>query len=737
MNKVININFQGRILPIEEQAYEILKQYIQSLRVYFANEEGRDEIINDIECRVAELCDDRLKKGEVCINEDSINLIITSIGRPADFEAQDGFEQTTSASSNSSSASSSSTHDANSSNAFESSTPKRLYRDEQNKVLGGVCSGIANYFGLDPLLVRVLWIFLVGINLLGYLILWIAVPSSSVKEVGGVRKRLFRDIDNKLIGGVCSGLSKYFGIRVGIARLLFLIPFIRFIINFKHLHLWQFWDSPDFPSFLDFTFSPGAVFVYIVLWLVLPEAKTSADKLEMVGEKVDLNSIKNTIQNDMEGFSKRAQSWGSEFYNKRNERRAERSQKSEEGGSENQNREPQTQVTNAHNKGCLYFVGRIITIAVKVFVYFILGVVGFGILVSLFGLGLASTSLLPLKGFLIEDGLQTAALIGTILFFIWVPVIGIVTAVIRKIAGFKKSNKWVRASFISLWVLGWICLFYFFSSLGSSFSKHNIPVEEPVVLTNAKVDFLEVSTFSKMKYYDEQFFNITPFSSYNNEDTIFIRNLKVRIVQSKTDSFEVNVVKLSKGNSIQEANQFANAINFNVSQTDSLLNLDKGIAITKKNKFRNQHVIMTIAVPVGKRIKISNKNWQQVNIKVNRSSIRTETINGIRDGWYDEWNEPWDNASYPFEIGAEYKMTEKGLELLKPSKEEPLKGDSQIKNNQENPLRDLKEEREQLEQNKDKDKGNIGLNTNGAKEVLVKKTIHFFDLHWVLDRFTY
>jgi hypothetical protein len=152
---------------------------------------------------------------------------------------------------------------------------------------------------------------------------------------------------------------------------------------------------------------------------------------------------------------------------------------------------------------------------------------------------------------------------------------------------------------------------------------------------------------------------------------------------------------------------------------------------------------MTIAVPVGKRIKISNKNWQQVNIQVNRTSIHTETINGIRDGWYDEWNEPWDGASYPFEIGAEYKMTSNGLELLNPAKDEPLKADHQIKNNQDNPLKDLKEEREQLEKNneqqneKSKDKGNIGLNTHGAKEVLVKKTIHFFDLHWVLDRFTY
>jgi phage shock protein PspC (stress-responsive transcriptional regulator) len=198
MNKVININFQGRILPIEELAYEMLKQYIESLRTYFANEEGRDEIINDIECRIAELCEDRLKKGTVCIAAQDMNLIITSIGRPADFEAQDGFEQTTSSTTNATNDSrQQSANDANSSN--EGTRQKRLYRDEQNKVLGGVCSGIARYFNIDPLVVRILWIFLIGINILGYLILWIAVPSSSVKEVGGTRKRLFRDLEYGLL----------------------------------------------------------------------------------------------------------------------------------------------------------------------------------------------------------------------------------------------------------------------------------------------------------------------------------------------------------------------------------------------------------------------------------------------------------------------------------------------------------------------------------------------------------
>ncbi len=730
MNKVININFQGRILPIEEQAYEILKQYIDSLRAYFANEEGRDEIINDIECRVAELCEDRLKKGAICIDEAGINLIIESIGRPADFEAQDGFEQTN--------ATHAQTYDTSKSKTWESTTQKRLYRDEQNKVLGGVCSGIANYFNIDPLIVRILWIFLIGLNIIGYVILWIAVPSSSVKEVGGVRKRLFRDIDNKIIGGVCAGLAKYFGLRVGIVRLLFLIPFIRFIFNFNHLHLWQFWDSPDFPNFLDITFSPGAIFVYIVLWLVLPEAKTSADKLEMVGEKVDLNSIKNTIQNDMEGFSKRAQSWGRDFYKKQ-------SANNEQNSSPNV--ADQNNITPENNKGCFHFVGRIISISLKVFVYFILGIVGISLLAALFGMGVAGTSLLPLKGFILEDGLQTFAVFGAIIFFIWVPIIGIVTAVIRKIAGYKKSNNWVRTSFISLWVLGWVCLFYFFSSLGNSFSKHNIPVEEIIQLKNAKVDYLEITATPKMKYYEDKWFDITPFSNYSDEDTLFVRNMRVRIVQSKTDSFQITYVKLSNGKTVKEANAKANKINFSVTQMDSLLYLDKGIAISKQNKFRNQHIIMTIAVPIGKRIKISNHTFRQFNLKVNRSSIQTETLNGFSDGWYDEWNEPWDNESYSFDKGVVYKMTAAGLEKVKRDDDEMENGATDSPDEMDQKLKKLKQERLELEQNIEKNKaskpaevpmdkkiktGNV-TDINNANKIASKLT----DMHWVLDRFSY
>jgi phage shock protein PspC (stress-responsive transcriptional regulator) len=774
MNKVININFQGRILPIEEQAYEILKQYIESLRVYFANEEGRDEIINDIECRIAELCEDRLKKGTVCIAANDIDLIITSIGRPADFEAQDGFEQSTAATAHNSNDgrqqnAQQNTNGNNNSNFYrEGNRPKRLYRDEQNKVLGGVCSGIANYFVIEPWIVRILWIFLIGVNILAYLILWIAVPSTSVKEVGGVRKRLFRDIDKKIIGGVAAGLSKYFGIQVWIVRILFLIPFIRFVANFRHMHLFQFWDAPDFPNFLDITFSPGAVFIYIVLWLVLPEAKTSADKLEMVGEKVDLNSIKNTIQNDMEGFSKRAQSWGSDLYNRNkgtnnsNESNETNNEGTATTHNEEANKSSENNRSSEKRKGLLYYIGRIITLCIKGFVYFILAIVGISLLAALFGIGVAATALLPLKNFILDDGAQTWSVIGAILLFVWVPIIGIVTAVIRKIAGLKKANVWVRSSFWALWIVGWVMLFYFGSSLGNSFSRHNAPVEQSIALTNPKIDYLEITAAPKMKYYENHWYQFEDFQGFSDEDTVYVRNLRIRIVQSLNDSFQVKIVKLSNGKTVQNANELANKINFELTQQDSMLYLDKGIGINKIDKFRNQHIIMTIAVPIGKRIKITNKGWSQTNININGRGIRTGTIDRITndENWYDEWNEPWDNESYQFEKGVEYKMTKTGLESVSPmdanNRSDDIKKMDDENLDKEIQLQKLKEEREAIkndikklkeeELQKDKikvvkvnefKKDNIGGSNIEKMNKIGKTAGKLSDLQWVLDRFTH
>jgi phage shock protein PspC (stress-responsive transcriptional regulator) len=677
MKKVININFQGRILPIEEASYETLKQYIESLRQYFDAEEGRDEIINDIECRIAELCDDRLKKGAVCITEDDMRLIIESIGRPADFEAQDGFEATTSANASNAKQEQFSDNDEN---------PKRLYRDEQNKVIGGVCAGIANYLKLDPLLVRVLWILLFGISFFAYVLLWIAVPNTSTKEIGGVRKRLFRDIDTKMIGGVCAGLSKYFGVRVGIIRLLFLLPTLLLVFNWNHFHLFQFWEFDDFPNFIELTFSPSAVFVYIVLWLVLPEAKTTADKLEMRGEKVDINSIKNTIQTDMEGFGKRAQTWGSTIYNKAKTNDAQSAQT-----ASNSVPEP------AQRGGCLHFAGRTITILFKAFVYFVLGIITISILAALFGVGIVTTGLLPLRRFILEDGAHNWYAYAIIVFFIWVPVIGIVTAIIRKIAGIKKANVWVRGGFWSLWALSWIFIPLFFATLTKSFSKQNDPQEQTFSLPNAKVNYLEVSAQPKLKYYNHTWLKIEPFT-FLDQDTVYVRNLRIRIVKAAADSFEVKYVRISNGKTLQEAERLASLINFDLQQKDSTLFLDKGIAINKTDKFRNQHVIMTLAVPIGKRFKITNKGWAQVNVRVNKKGWRSETNAGfiINDGFDgDDWERELDTEAFDYDHDVEYIMTPTGLERVDGVK--TSNDDNEDPEQLKSRLQELKREKEKIE----------------------------------------
>ena len=170
MKKVININFQGRVIPIEETAYDMLKQYVDSLRRFFATEEGKDEIINDIEGRIAELFGESLKKGSTCITDEEVTNVINSMGRPEDFEAEENNVK-------SQLVDESFKQDRQKTYDSGATGTKRLYRDENHKILGGVCSGIGNYFGIDPVIVRILFVLFFGVTFFAYLILWIVFPS--------------------------------------------------------------------------------------------------------------------------------------------------------------------------------------------------------------------------------------------------------------------------------------------------------------------------------------------------------------------------------------------------------------------------------------------------------------------------------------------------------------------------------------------------------------------------------
>ncbi|HVF81768.1 MAG TPA: PspC domain-containing protein, partial [Flavisolibacter sp.] len=181
MKKIININLYGRVIPIEDAAYDSLQRYIESLRRYFAKEEGRDEIINDIESRISELMNDKIKKGAPCITEADIAEIITAMGRVEDFEAADSNEGVGAAESNAKAGG------TGPDNTFRQGTKGRftgrLYRDVDDKILGGVCGGIAAYVNVDPSIVRIVFAIITfggfGFGFLLYLLLWIILPARS------------------------------------------------------------------------------------------------------------------------------------------------------------------------------------------------------------------------------------------------------------------------------------------------------------------------------------------------------------------------------------------------------------------------------------------------------------------------------------------------------------------------------------------------------------------------------
>lgn len=557
MKQVININFHGRIIPIETTAYDILKSYTESLHKHFANEEGKEEIINDIESRIGELFQERINQGVVCITDSDVEAVIKSIGRPEEFDGEPA----------ASTEPSSSTHSTTKS--------KRLFRDENNKVIGGVCSGLANYFGIDVVVVRIIFVVSVisfGFGFLPYLILWIAAPSSASTEIGGTRKKLYRDDDDKIIGGVCSGLGHYFGINPWIARVLFLVPFFSNFID---------WDRISH-------FTPFGFIAYIICWIAIPLAKTTSEKLEMKGEKVDMNSIKSTVMSEMKGVENRLKEFGKEAESVAKEKSADMAKEVKQGWNKSTG-----------------IIGKILVTLVKVFVYFILAIIILVLFAVLFSISIASFAVFPLKGFVLNEGWQTVFAWGTLLFFIITPLIWVVTAVIRWLVKAKSHNRLIPLSFFTLWVVGWFCFGALIASLAKEFRTTNDTEEQELVLSNPTVDKLELNTFPLDNKIDiSKGIQINDLE-YLSADTLYISNISVQILKSPNDSFRVTTIKKVNGNNRNNANTSAEKIHFNLAQSDSILTMDGGIPITRDNKFRNQRVIVTVYVPEGKRIKIA------------------------------------------------------------------------------------------------------------------------------------
>ncbi len=166
MNKIVNINLGGYPFTIDEDAYDRLRTYLQSIHKHFRQTEGYEEITTDIEARLAELLRDRLGNRPI-VNLKDVEEVTAKMGMPEEFAAETGDGATA---------------ETKKSAAGNYKTGKRLYRNSDEEVIGGVCSGIAAYFGIaDPVWVRLLFVLLAisgGFGVPIYLILWAILPKA-------------------------------------------------------------------------------------------------------------------------------------------------------------------------------------------------------------------------------------------------------------------------------------------------------------------------------------------------------------------------------------------------------------------------------------------------------------------------------------------------------------------------------------------------------------------------------
>lgn len=196
MKKTLTVNLNGRVFNIDEDAYNLLDNYIRNLRIYFRKEEGFSEIIADFEGRIEELFSEHIRSGYEVISIDQVESVIQKVGKPEDFG--------------------------------EMNTSSEIFEEKKEQ----------------------------------------EAPKQSFPGEKKTRKRLYRNIDNKLVGGVFSGIAAYFGWDETPVRLAGLI----FLIVLTPAYGWGIW-------------------LYLILWIIIPPARTAQQKLEMRGEEVSIENI--------------------------------------------------------------------------------------------------------------------------------------------------------------------------------------------------------------------------------------------------------------------------------------------------------------------------------------------------------------------------------------------------------------------------------------------------------------
>lgn len=511
MNKTVSVNLGGWFFHIEEDAYQKLHQYLGALNRHFAGEEGAKEIVEDIEGRIAEMFQETLNKHkrQVILPADVDNMIAV-MGHPDEFDGGVAQENPK----------------GNSGNTDDTKQPPQ----------SGNTAG--------------------------------ANPQSDEKY-----RRLYRNPDEKVLGGVCSGISAYFGIKDPIwVRLAFLAAF--------------------------FLFGWG-VLLYIILWGIVPEASTAAQKLAMKGEPINVSNLEKTIREGLEGLKAQVEDFS----------------KSENGKKTRFFFEQATTEAQKALPKVLWIAFKVMKVAVAVVGLILL----FSLVVSLLGLivGLFATFKFLLT-FIFTNPIPVVLGIASLILLIGIPIVALTYWFIRKIFKMNTDNdKWGTGAAV-IWT---VSLFAFIALSGRTYSnefsqraslQQVIPITQPTGNTLVIDDLPDTHLQNVRNNNQNHAQMMLPFGNWGKtvfdfqNNALFFEDVKLDVEASNDDRFHlVKTLSAISGNP-KSAENLAQHIEYVFEQDDSTLFFNPFFSAPAGDKWRNQQVKLTLKVPKGKSVFFAN-----------------------------------------------------------------------------------------------------------------------------------
>jgi phage shock protein PspC (stress-responsive transcriptional regulator) len=478
MNKTININLGGTFFHIDENAFNHLKSYLEAVRATLSPEDSVSEIMDDIEARIAELFNESLSNKDQVITLDRVKEVIEIMGQPEAFDPNsDESEQ------------------GGQSGHNERKTPKQLFRDEENKYLGGVASGLGHYLGIDCLWIRLIWLLL-------------------------------------------------------------------------------------------FFFSSGTFFmIYVLFWILVPAAKSTSDKLKMKGEPINISNIEKRVKEGYDKFSDNVKSVDYDKYGNQVKRGSNRV----------------VELIGNLLKGALTVLAKLLGVLMLLFSITTLLGLAFG----LFSAGSlefwGQADLIQYYQAVSVAQIPFWALLTIVFMAVGIPFIVLFIVGLKLLIPNLKSMGWTPKILIfALWIASILALI-FFGAKHASFSSVTGQFQREIPLPISKNDSITLTMNQRLLSgrSSERDDDFKIKMDTENNPIIVTNNVRLIVRSTQKEEGFIKIDSYADGASLDEAQDKAMQINYQIQYTDGVLELDPFLTTDLAHKFRDQHVEVIVYLPTG------------------------------------------------------------------------------------------------------------------------------------------